>query len=57
MTVGTVMERSHVPLNKWALASHMMAEKGISPKQLRRELIAWQLSNSSVYVLTHSRGP
>jgi hypothetical protein len=39
VTVGTVMERSHVPLNKWALASPMMAEKGISAKQLRRELI------------------
>jgi len=38
VTVGTVMERSHVPLNKWALALHMMAEKGISAKQLQREL-------------------
>jgi hypothetical protein len=38
VTVGTVMERSHVPLNKCALASHMMAEKGNSAKQLRREL-------------------
>ena len=38
VTVGTVMERSHVPLNKWALAFHMMAEKGISAMQLQREL-------------------
>ena len=38
VTVGTVMERSHVPLNKWALAFHMMVEKGISAKQLQREL-------------------
>jgi transposase-like protein len=38
VTVGTVMERSHVPLNKWALAPHMMAKKVISAKQLRREL-------------------
>jgi len=38
VTVGTVMERSHVPLNKWALAFHMMAETGISAKQLQREL-------------------
>lgn len=38
VTVGTVMERSHVPLNKWALAFHMMAERGISAKQLQREL-------------------
>jgi transposase-like protein len=38
VTVGTVMERSRVPLNKWARAFHMMAEKGISAKQLQREL-------------------
>ena len=38
VTVGTVMERSHVPLNKWALAFHMMAERGISAKALQREL-------------------
>jgi transposase-like protein len=37
---GTVMESSHVPLAKWALAFHKMAasKKGISAKQLQREL-------------------
>jgi transposase-like protein len=38
--VGTVMESSHIPLTKWALAFHKMAssKKGISAKQLQREL-------------------
>lgn len=40
ITVGTVMERSHVPLNKWVLAFHLMAasKKGISAHQLMRML-------------------
>lgn len=38
--VGTVMESSHIPLTKWALAFHKMAasKKGISAKQMQREL-------------------
>jgi len=40
VTVGTVMESSHLPLAKWALAFHKMAasKKGISAKQMQREL-------------------
>jgi len=40
VTVGTVLERSHIPLTKWVLAFHKMAasKKGISAKQLQREL-------------------
>ncbi|MBL1255856.1 IS1595 family transposase [Methylocystis sp. Sn-Cys] len=40
VTVGTVMESSHVPLNKWALGFHLMAssKKGISAHQLMRNL-------------------
>lgn len=40
VTVGTVMERSHVPLTKWALAFHLMAasKKGVSAHQLMRML-------------------
>lgn len=40
VTVGSVMERSHVPLTKWVLGFHKMAasKKGISAKQLQREL-------------------
>lgn len=38
VTVGTVMERSHIPLNKWVLAFHLMAssKKGISAHQMHR---------------------
>src|SRR3954453_17227008 len=38
--VGTVMERSHVPLHKWALAFHLMAasKKGMAAHQLHRML-------------------
>lgn len=40
VTVGTVYERSHIPLHKWLLATHLMAssKKGISAHQLMRNL-------------------
>lgn len=40
MTVGTVFERSKVPLNKWFQAAHLMAssKKGISAHQMHRTL-------------------
>lgn len=40
VTVGTVFERSRVPLNKWLLAVHLMcaSKKGISAHQLHRTL-------------------
>lgn len=40
VTSGSIMERSHVPLCKWALAFHLMAssKKGISARQLHRML-------------------
>lgn len=40
VTVGTVCERSHIPLNKWAFAFHLMAasKKGISAHQMHRML-------------------
>jgi len=40
VTVGTVYERSHIPLHKWLLATHLMAssKKGISAHQLHRLL-------------------
>jgi transposase-like protein len=39
-TVGTVFERSKVPLNKWLLASYLMAssKKGVSAHQIHRTL-------------------
>lgn len=40
VTTGTVMESSHVPLNKWVLAFRLMAssKKGISANQLHRTI-------------------
>jgi hypothetical protein len=40
ITVGTVLERSKIPLHKWVLASHLFAasKKGISSKQIQRML-------------------
>jgi transposase-like protein len=52
VTVGTVFERSKVPLNKWVLAAHLMAasKKGMSAHQLHRMLgvtykTAWFMSH------------
>ena len=40
VTVGTVFERSKIPLHKWVLASHLFAasKKGVSSKQMERML-------------------
>ena len=40
VTVGSVMERSHVPLNKWVLAYRLIcsSKKGMSAHQLHRML-------------------
>jgi hypothetical protein len=40
VTVGTVHERSHVPLHKWPLATHLLcsSKKGMSAHQLHRTL-------------------
>ena len=40
VTVGSVMESTHIDLNKWILAFHLMYsdKKGISRMQLKREL-------------------
>lgn len=40
VTVGTVMERSKIPLHKWVLANHLMcsSKKGVSAKQIERTL-------------------
>jgi len=38
VTVGTVMERSHIPLSKWVMATYLMmtAKKSMSAKNLQR---------------------
>ena len=40
VTVGTAMERSKIPLNKWLLAMHLMmaSKKGVSAHQIHRML-------------------
>jgi transposase-like protein len=40
VTVGTVFERSHIPLHKWVLANYLMnaSKKGMSAHQLHRTL-------------------
>lgn len=40
VTVGTLYERSHIPLSKWLLATHLMcaSKKGISAHQIHRML-------------------
>ena len=52
VTVGTVFERSKVPLHKWVLATHLLcsSKKGISSHQLHRTLgvtykTAWFMSH------------
>ena len=52
VTTGTVMESSHIPLNKWLLAFYLIcsSKKGISSHQLMRSLgvtykSAWFLSH------------
>ena len=52
VTVGTVMERSKIPLTKWLLATQLKAasKKGISAKQLERML---NITYESAWFLTH----
>ncbi len=52
VTVGTVYERSHIPLHKWIYATHLLtaSKKGISSHQLHRTLgvtykTAWFMSH------------
>jgi transposase-like protein len=52
VTVGTVMERSHIPLSKWVMASHLMmsSKKGMSALQLSRML---DTSYEAAWFLAH----
>lgn len=52
VTIGTLYERSHIPLHKWLLATHLLtaSKKGISSHQLHRMLgvtykTAWFMSH------------
>jgi transposase-like protein len=52
VTVGSVMERSKIPLNKWLLAIHLMgaSKKGMSAHQLHRTL---KITYQSAWFLCH----
>ncbi|HJQ17479.1 MAG TPA: IS1595 family transposase, partial [Allosphingosinicella sp.] len=61
---GTVMERSHVPLHKWLLATHLLAasKKGMSAKQMERMLgvsykTAWFLCHRIREAMESDSGP
>jgi transposase-like protein len=52
VTTGTVMERSHIPLNKWLMAFYLLnaSKKGMSAHQLHRAL---QLDYKSAWFMCH----
>jgi transposase-like protein len=52
VTVGAVMERSHIPLSKWVLATRLMAasKKGMSVHRLHRMM---DVSYEAAWFLFH----
>jgi transposase-like protein len=52
VTTGTVMERSHIELNKWLMAFYLMSssKKGVSAHQLHRAL---NLDYKSAWFMAH----
>lgn len=59
VTVGTVFEDSHIPLQKWIMAFHLMcsSKKGISALQLKRNLgiaykSAWHMAHRIRFAMT-----
>ncbi len=52
VTVGTVFERSHIPLHKWLQAAYLLnsSKKGISAKQIERIL---QVTYKSAWFMMH----
>jgi transposase-like protein len=59
VTVGTVMEDSHIPLNKWLLAFHLLcaSKKGMSAHQFHRMLgitykSAWFMAHRIRHAMT-----
>lgn len=52
VTIGTCMERSKIPLRKWAMAFHLLsaAKNGISSHELGRTL---EISHESAWFMTH----
>src|SRR5438874_6832307 len=59
VTVGTIFEASHIPLNKWLIAFHLLcaSKKGMSALQLSRMLgvtqkTAWFMAHRIRYAMT-----
>ena len=59
VTVGTIFEDSHIPLNKWLMAFHLLcaSKKGMSAHQLHRMLgvtykSAWFMAHRIRYAMT-----
>jgi transposase-like protein len=52
VTVGTVFERSKIPLHKWVLATHLLcaSKKGMSSKQIERML---DVTYKTAWFMTH----
>ncbi len=52
VTVGSVLERSHAPLHKWILATHLLtaSKKGMSSKQLERVL---EVTYKTSWIMSH----
>ena len=49
---GTIMERSHIPLNKWVIALYLMGTnlKGVSSMKLHRDL---KITQKSAWYMAH----
>ena len=63
VTVGTIFENSHIPLNKWLIAIYLIcsSKKGISSNQLHRMLditykSAWFMSHRIRYAMEQNNG-
>ena len=57
-TIGTVYERSHIPLHKWLLATHLLcaSKKGISRAPTMADARLWLLPDGVVHGAPHPRG-
>jgi len=65
VTLGTIFEDSHIPLQKWVMAFALVcsSKKGISALQLQRNLglgsykTAWHMAHRIRHVMTHGPKP
>ena len=60
VTVGTVFERSKIPLSKWLLATHLLAssKKGISSHQIHRTLgVTYKTAWFMTHRIRHAMAP